>query len=109
MLKCDKCDKYLVTQFDIKHHNCKKFIIYDPYEDCSFEKYGINDEYVIEKIAIDRNSDDPILNDNIFELPIKITDVTGVEKWFNVYAEHEINYYPKEVEAPSKEELDKLN
>lgn len=105
MLKREKCDKYLVTQFDIKYHDCKKFIVYDPHEDSTVEKYGVNADYVIEKIAIDRNSDDPILNDNIFELPIKITDIAGVEKWFNVYAEPEINYYPKEVAEPSSKEL----
>lgn len=106
--ECKKCGKYLYNDFDIKHHTCKKFFIYNPYEGSVYERYGVNAYDVVEQFSMEYNQDDPVLNEDIFEMPISVTDNEGVEKWFNVYAEPEINYYPKEVEPPSQEDLEKL-
>ncbi len=95
--RCHKCNRFM---FKDKDCNCKKFLIYYPeyYGDDKEEKYGTDFVSVMEQLAIDHNLDHDAINADVFEVPVQIEDENGIIKFFNVYAEPEINYYPKEVE-----------
>lgn len=94
---CEKCGRYIY-----KHNEncrCKAFKVYYPeyFGEEKEIKYGNSFEDIAEKLAMKINEDDYTVNDYIFESPIEIEDIEGEIKLFNVYAEPEINYYPKEI------------
>jgi len=108
MLSCDKCKQTLFSAHEEKYHECSKFEIYEPSEGDTYEQYGSSASDVAEIIAFNRNNDEPVLNQDVFDFPIRIKDDQGIVKWFNVYAEPEITYSPSEVESPSEEKLNEF-
>ncbi len=100
MKKCERCGDYYFEALFSGTHSCRKFTVWEPAEGDTYEKWGCDAEDIAGKIAEQRNCDEPIFDENIFEIPIRITDDDGVEKWFNTTAEPDIHYSTSEVEAP---------
>jgi len=95
--RCKKCDSILWTSNDELFHKCHKFLVYDENEDDEYELFGTDMKSVIEKLAKEHNSDDPIVGSDLYKIPLKITDEIGNSKWFNVYPEPSIMYHVNEV------------
>ena len=100
-MRCDKCNSFMFHS----GHQCFTFSVYDPCEDDTFVRHGFDAEEVAQKFAEDRNNAEPVLNENVFRLPIKITDSEGKFSWYNVYAEPQIEYSVSECSEPTKEEM----
>ena len=94
--QCKLCGRFLN---DENKCNCKPFKVYDPEYYGEEEKtfYGNSEEEIIEKIAEDRNEEEPVFDENLFEAPVRITNPKGEIKFFNCHAIFDITYYAEEV------------
>ena len=101
MDKCKRCGTYIYND----SCNCEKYLVYhiEYNGDDPMIWYGNDFENVAGKYAMKYNEDDYTCNENLFETPIVIENKEGVRKSFQVYAEPEINYYPKEIKGEQNE------
>jgi len=94
--RCIHCGNIL---HDIYKCNCEPYKVYDPeyYGEEEETFYGSSEEEIIEKIAEDRNNEEPVFDENLFEAPVRITNPKGEIKFFNCHAIFDITYYAEEV------------
>ena len=99
---CKRCDKLL---FDWRSGDCdcKPFKIIDSeIGEIGEIVYGDGFENVIERLAKNQNSYDPIFDQDIFEDHITLEDGDGERKTFNCQAEIDVNYNVYEVTNDNK-------
>lgn len=100
-IECKKCENYYWTD---KGCRCQPFEVYYPewYGEEKEKVYGFSFEDVVQKIAERINSDEPEFDCDIFEYPIEVTDINGVTKMFNCYAQISVDYYAREQDKEIK-------
>jgi len=91
---CPKC-----KQYTIQPCGCVPFKVYYP-ENFGEDKevyYGQDFEDVVVQIAQDTYESDPVLDKNLFDKPIEITDQNGITKRYNCQASISIDYSVEEI------------
>lgn len=96
--RCDKCGDFV----DVDNHTCYPFEIEESNGD-KYTAYGRSFNNAVEVLAKKRNESDTVVNENVFDGPLKVTDLHGVTKLMNCYAEATIDYYVSEVDDDYKD------
>ncbi len=102
MVKCITCGDYYWDEFG-ESCRCKPYTVFYPdyFRDCGKVIYSNSFEGVAKKLAEKINCEDPVFDEDIFEVDIKIVSKEGVAKMFNCIAEVDIAYHSRETK-PTK-------
>ncbi len=106
-MSIERCPRCHDLNFDGKPCTCRAFTYYE-YEgdDNPSTVYGKSFTDIVESMAEDYNSGDPVFDEDIFEEPIVLVDDQGVRKKFNCWAEVSIDYTAEEIEDEETDETE---